>query len=90
MSTLDIGKIAGVSTATPPAVNGNQQDPDDLFSEDDELINDLFNAEDVSQGTILALRSAGMRIRFWQKTGSKALHFKLREIFKSLLDEYFR
>jgi len=46
----DIGKIAGVSTATPAAVNGNQQDPDDLFSEDDELINDLFNAEDVSQG----------------------------------------
>ena len=59
MSTLDIGKIAGVSTATPPAaVNGNQQDPDpdDLFSEDDELINDLFNAEDVSQGTIMARR----------------------------------
>ena len=32
----------------------------------------------------------GMRIRFWPKPGSGALHFKLREIFKSLLNEYFR
>ena len=29
---------------------------------------------------------AGMRIRFWTKTGSGALHYKLREIFKSLLE----
>ena len=33
---------------------------------------------------------SGMRIRFWPKTGSGALHVKLREIFKSLLNEYFR
>ena len=32
----------------------------------------------------------GMRIRFLPKTGSGALHFKLREIFKRLLNEYFR
>ena len=30
---------------------------------------------------------AGMRIRFWPKTGSGTLHFKLREI---LLNEYFK
>ena len=33
---------------------------------------------------------AGMRIRFWPKPGSGALHFKLREIFKSLWNECFR
>ena len=29
-----------------------------------------------------------MRIRVWPKTGSRALHFKLTEIFISLLNEY--
>ena len=33
---------------------------------------------------------SGMRIRFWPKIGSGSLHLKLREIFKSLLNEYVR
>ena len=32
----------------------------------------------------------GMRIRFWPKTGYRALYLKRREIFKSLIIEYFR
>ena len=31
-----------------------------------------------------------MKIRCWPKTGSEAQHFKLKEIFKSLLNKYFR
>ena len=39
----------------------------------------------------LKLRTlAGMRLRFWPNTGSGALYLKLREIFKSLLNEYAR
>ena len=32
-------------------------------------------------------KKIGMRIRFWPKTGSWALHLKLREILKSLLNK---
>ena len=31
-----------------------------------------------------------MKIRFWPKTGSGALYLRRREIFKSLLNQYFR
>ena len=56
---------------------------------------DAANVEVVGVGAVqlcvqLLLRpawnNAGMRIRFWPKTGSGALHFKLREIFKSRLN----
>ena len=51
-------------------------------------------AEPVDQGQArleallfkVGVKYAGMRIRFWSKTGSGALHFKLREIFKKSIE----
>ena len=46
-----------------------------------------INADNLGESPLFL---SGMRIRFWPKTGSWALHFKLREIFNGLLNEYFR
>ena len=51
---------------------------------------EIENSRCRGKNVIREKKGAGARIRFWAKPGSGALHLKQREIFKSLLNEYFR
>ena len=62
------------------------------FSTTDIVPEEMANTfiRNIVVGEYNPMKKAGMRIRFWPKTGSGALHFKLREILKRLLNEDYR